>query len=921
VRGLFAIAAVAAAVLFGGTSAAGAAVVTGAEDMWAPNHRVNSIAVSGNTAYIGGQFSHLAPFTGGSARFDSTTAAVDSGWPRVDGEVKALAGDGIGGWYLGGSFTAIDGAERHNLAHVKADGSLDAGFAPSTDGPVRALAVRPAPMPGATTIIVAGGNFSIADGAARGNLAEFNPSGALLGFAGSVSHSGSPSSLHGVNDLELSGGGLQPKVYVVGDFDQATDTSGPLARGNGAEFDLLTGDLQEWNPATNGAIQALSRSGTTYFLGGTFSKAGSDDHHGLAQVSNTTGAPTSWSAPACSACAAKALAVSGSTLYVAGNLSWTAGTSQGASALDVSTGALNGAWNPTPQATGSSIAVDGSTVYVGTNGELDRVDAATGAQTGFDPTMGGTVEAIGVDTGKVAAGGDFRLAGGVDRNGLAAIDLTTGRPTDFAPQLGIVPVVSAVAVDSDGLVWAAGDFDSGGDIRDFDGATGARADFSRSLHEVRQGRYSLIAAGSTIYVAGPFDKVGGERRINVAAVQNVPGAPGTVLPFDADPDGPVNALALSGDTLYLGGSFTKVNAGLASHIAQRHNLAAVEVTSGDALPWDPDADDDVEALAVAGDTVYAGGSFGKVAHGTASRQRLAAFEAGGSGAVRDWAPGAPAPVDALTVYGPTVFAGSYATSAIPEQPLVALDSTSGAANDSLFQFTSDGPGGGVQALGLTPTGRLAVGGMYTTHSPLPPSQDFSVFDLAPLPVPGGGGDPGDGGGTGDGGGSGGGSPDGGGPVVAPPPDVDHIAPAVTSVALSHKSFRVGRDSTASTGAATVAAAAKKKRKPPRGTTILIKLSEAARLRFEVLARTRGRKAGSKCVRQTRRNRKHRACTRLVGKGSFTRSAAKAGGAKVSWSGRIGRKALPAGSYTLRATPTDAAGNIGRPRAATFKIVR
>lgn len=59
---------------------------------------------------------------------------------------------------------------------------------------------------------------------------------------------------------------------------------------------------------------------------------------------------------------------------------------------------------------------------------------------------------------------------------------------------------------------------------------------------------------------------------------------------------------------------------------------------------------------------------------------------------------------------------------------------------------------------------------------------------------------------------------------------------------------------------------------------------------------------------------------LVRKGSFSRSA-PIGRSKVAFSGRIGRRALKPGRYVLRATPTDAAGNVGAARTVSITIVR
>src|SRR4051812_44669235 len=102
---------------------------------------VRAIAVSGTTAYIGGVFTHVGPYTGSFVAIDGAAGTVVPGRPQVDGDVHAVAADGSGGWYLGGEFTAVGGQARTNLAHVAADGSVDPAWAPTTGGAVQAIAV------------------------------------------------------------------------------------------------------------------------------------------------------------------------------------------------------------------------------------------------------------------------------------------------------------------------------------------------------------------------------------------------------------------------------------------------------------------------------------------------------------------------------------------------------------------------------------------------------------------------------------------------------------------------------------------------------------------------------------------------------------------------------------------------------------
>jgi hypothetical protein len=66
--------------------------------------------------------------------------------------------------------------------------------------------------------------------------------------------------------------------------------------------------------------------------------------------------------------------------------------------------------------------------------------------------------------------------------------------------------------------------------------------------------------------------------------------------------------------------------------------------------------------------------------------------------------------------------------------------------------------------------------------------------------------------------------------------------------------------------------------------------------------------------------RRRRVVRHVTVGSFT-VRGRSGPNAVAFAGRLSRtKRLPLGSYKLTATPTDSAGNTGRPRTATLRIV-
>src|SRR4051794_2551921 len=258
--------------------------LTGPARAWVPDGEVKALALSGSTAYIGGNFSRIAPYTGSSALFDAASGDLKQPWPDVVGVVNAVVSDGSGGWYLGGNFSSVAGVARTDLAHVLADNSLDPDFAPTTNGEVRALAV------GAGGLF-AGGEFSQANGSQRGNLAAFFPTGALTGFNANVAGTG-PQTLFdplGVHALLIKGS----KLYVGGEFNLANG----VTRLRGAAFALGSSALDTWQPNTNRLINglALDSDGTDIFIGGRFSEVdgptltANAPRNGVAKVSETDG--------------------------------------------------------------------------------------------------------------------------------------------------------------------------------------------------------------------------------------------------------------------------------------------------------------------------------------------------------------------------------------------------------------------------------------------------------------------------------------------------------------------------------------------------------------------------------------------------------------------------------------------------------
>jgi hypothetical protein len=101
-------------------------------------------------------------------------------------------------------------------------------------------------------------------------------------------------------------------------------------------------------------------------------------------------------------------------------------------------------------------------------------------------------------------------------------------------------------------------------------------------------------------------------------------------------------------------------------------------------------------------------------------------------------------------------------------------------------------------------------------------------------------------------------------------------------------------------------------KVTKGKTVSYSLSEAATVSFKLEKKSKGRKVGKRCVKQTKQNKTKKACPLFKQVASF--SGPGAAGAN---SASIPKKLAP-GSYRLTMTAQDALGNVAT-KTTTFKV--
>ncbi|MGL5865011.1 MAG: fibronectin type III domain-containing protein [Dermatophilaceae bacterium] len=119
--------------------------------------------------------------------------------------------------------------------------------------------------------------------------------------------------------------------------------------------------------------------------------------------------------------------------------------------------------------------------------------------------------------------------------------------------------------------------------------------------------HGVLVGGSFSTALGPADQRRPARGVALWHPET-----GAFVEWPVQVTGAVLAVAVDGDTVYLGGDFTAVNG------VPRRNLAAVSLATGALSAWQPQAFGVVETIAVRASSVYVGGAFEQIQDGTGS---------------------------------------------------------------------------------------------------------------------------------------------------------------------------------------------------------------------------------------------------------------------------------------------------------------
>lgn len=605
---------------------------------------VNTINRDANYLYVGGSFEYLGGAKGAAGIISaSTERLVKSLYPEITGTIHAAEPDGAGGWYLGGWFTTGHATHNH-LIRVNSSGEIDLSFNPEVDNVVNALRLLDGKL-------YVGGSFFSVNGSTRQGLVALNPNtGATIGTGQVPVLDGAVYTIdHDDNKIYFGGG-----FTVVG--GQNRNYAAAINRSNAA--------LETWNPDAGSLVNHIQVRAEGVYLAGNFFTLGGESQKLIGRVNNTTGAKAIFNVflPDDAASHVNTLLFDGNLIYVGGSFSELRGQVRNNFAVFNQTTQTVTSLHPTLNQQVYSLCKIGNDLFIGGSFEnvsfpvtrgLLKVDLTTGFEQGRKTDFTSpfaTIYVLKETEGNLLLGGVMGKYGGYARTNLAAVSPVVGSASEWRPNPD--GVVHALLIDGSDL-FVGGAFlnissTSKPYVAKYNTGTLALSSYTTPFSDTWGATITAIAKdGNKLYVGGNFlDGFHAPR----SYLMEIHATTGAIQPFNPVLDNYPLSLQIANNRLFVGGYFSNINSqsrvGLAvfesngtlstqtnnfnstvttlgitstkvaiggpfsqASIRFRGNVAAIDLTTGNLLPFNPSANSQVMAIKTAGDYVFIGGNF------------------------------------------------------------------------------------------------------------------------------------------------------------------------------------------------------------------------------------------------------------------------------------------------------------------------
>ncbi len=597
---------------------------------------VNDLELINDTLFaVGGMFGSMGLFTGQVALFSNGQPQPSLDFPIPNGTVEVVIPDNNGGWYIGGSFTQVNGESIGRLAHILPGNLLDSAFVHTVNGTVYDLRIFN------DTMLVAG-TFTTINGQTRNRIASFDLNSKQL-------TAWDPNANGPVRTMFLDSN----FVYVGGTF---------TAIGGDQQFGLakLTRSTGQSIPIpcpSNGEVKTITKVNNQLFVGGSFTGSAGNFTGRLAQFNQGSEIPN-----------LEYLNFEGTVEVIVpdGNGGWYVGGSfTQVNDFPITRLAhilpnqlLDSAFSVNINNTVHDIVMWNDTMLIGglfttvggqTHRRLAAIQLSTLSPLAWAPDLNNSVLEMALINDTLFLGGQFTTADAQTRNRIAAYDLGSGVLTSFDPDAN--GTVYGLKVQG-GLLYVAGGFSNiGGQARNrlaaFQRGTGQLTPWDPN---VNGNVYDFLIEGNLLYFCGTFTQVGGQSRNRLAAVDIITGLP---TAFDPNVNQAVNAIRLFNDTMLVAGNFATIGGQMAD------KLAKVNKNTGALLSWFPNPSGAVNTALWNDTMMLVGGSF--VNFQSQTRNRLFSMDLGNQDLIA-WDPSPNGTVEHLLAWNDTMLvSGNFTT--------------------------------------------------------------------------------------------------------------------------------------------------------------------------------------------------------------------------------------------------------------------